>query len=53
MSETWIRPDTTSANLSEITPPGYKLSTAASGPLRWRIEKVKGEIKDKIPYQTS
>ena len=25
MSETWIRPDTTSANLSEITPPGYKL----------------------------
>ena len=25
MSETWIRPYTTSANLSEITPPGYKL----------------------------
>ena len=25
MSETWIRPDTTSANLSEITPPGYSL----------------------------
>ena len=25
MSETWIRPDTTSANLSEITPPGYNL----------------------------
>ena len=25
MSETWIRPGTTSANLSEITPPGYKL----------------------------
>ena len=23
MSETWIRPDTTSANLSGITPPGY------------------------------
>ena len=23
MSETWIRPDITSANLSEITPPGY------------------------------
>ena len=23
MPETWIRPDTTSANLSEITPPGY------------------------------
>ena len=23
MSQTWIRPDTTSANLSEITPPGY------------------------------
>ena len=26
MSETWIRPDTTSANLSEITPPGYQQS---------------------------
>ena len=26
MSETWIRPNTTSANLSEITPPGYNLS---------------------------
>ena len=25
MSETWIRPDITSANLSEITPPGYSL----------------------------
>ena len=25
MSETWIRPDTTSANLSAITPPGYNL----------------------------
>ena len=25
MSETWIRPDTTIANLSEITPPGYNL----------------------------
>ena len=25
MSETWIRPDTTSTNLSEITPPGYSL----------------------------
>ena len=25
MSETWIRPDTTSANLSEITPPGYNV----------------------------
>ena len=25
MSETWIRPDTTSANLSKITPPGYNL----------------------------
>ena len=25
MSETWIRPDTTSANLSEIAPPGYNL----------------------------
>ena len=25
MTETWIRPDTTSANLSEITPPGYNL----------------------------
>ena len=25
MSETWIRPDTISANLSEITPPGYNL----------------------------
>ena len=25
MSETRIRPDTTSANLSEITPPGYNL----------------------------
>ena len=23
MSETWIRPDITSSNLSEITPPGY------------------------------
>ena len=25
MSETWIRPDTMSANLFEITPPGYNL----------------------------
>ena len=25
MSETWIRPDITCANLSEITPPGYNL----------------------------
>ena len=25
MSETWIRPDTTSGNLCEITPPGYNL----------------------------
>ena len=25
MSETWIKPDTTSANLSEITPPGFNL----------------------------
>ena len=25
MFKTWIRPDTTSANLSEITPPGYNL----------------------------
>ena len=25
MSDTWIRPDTTSANLPEITPPGYNL----------------------------
>ena len=25
MSETWMRPDTTSANLSEITPPGDNL----------------------------
>ena len=25
MSETWIRPDTTNAKLSEITPPGFNL----------------------------
>ena len=25
MSETWNRPDTTNANLCEITPPGYNL----------------------------
>ena len=25
MSETWLRPETTIANLCEITPPGYNL----------------------------
>ena len=37
MSETWIRPGTTSANLSEITPPGHNLhQQPCEGPQRWR-----------------
>ena len=34
MSETWIRPDITSANLSEITPPGYSLYQQPRGARR-------------------
>ena len=41
MLETWIRPDITSANLSEITPP-QSVSTASSGPpWRWTVFFVK------------